>query len=69
VEPFLRRLFEDRDIIKIPFQSTLGPIIAKRRAPSIVEKYNEIGGGSPIYEWTKKQVLLATLGFCQTVHY
>jgi protoheme ferro-lyase len=33
----------------------LGPLIAKRRTPSIIEKYKEIGGGSPIYEWTKKQ--------------
>ena len=37
-------------------QSWLGPLIAKRRTPSIIEKYNEIGGGSPIYDWTKKQV-------------
>ena len=39
-------------------QSWLGPLIAKRRTPSIIEKYNEIGGGSPIYDWTKKQVRL-----------
>ena len=31
VEPFLTRLFLDRDIIKIPFQKYLGPRIAKRR--------------------------------------
>jgi len=55
VEMFLTRLFLDRDIIKLPFQSWLGPLIAKRRTPSIIEKYNEIGGGSPIYDWTKKQ--------------
>ena len=40
----------------LPCQSWLGPLIAKRRTPSIIEKYNEIGGGSPIYDWTKKQV-------------
>ena len=40
----------------LPSQSWLGPLIAKRRTPSIIEKYNEIGGGSPIYDWTKKQV-------------
>merc|ERR1711936_788535 len=50
-----RGLFADRDIIKLPVQSKLGPWIAKRRTPSIIEKYNEIGGGSPIYDWTKKQ--------------
>ena len=36
----------------------LGPWIAKRRTPSIIEKYNEIGGGSPIFSWTDKQVIM-----------
>ncbi len=43
VEPFLRNLFADRDIIKLPWQHRLGPLIAKRRTPSIIEKYNQIG--------------------------
>ncbi len=43
VEPFLRNLFADRDIIKLPLQHRLGPLIAKRRTPSIIEKYNQIG--------------------------
>ena len=55
VQDFLTRLFLDRDIIKLPFQSKLGPFIAKRRTPSIIEKYGEIGGGSPIFDWTTKQ--------------
>ena len=59
VQQFLTNLFLDRDIIKLPFQAKLGPLIAKRRTPSIIEKYNEIGGGSPIFDWTTKQVLIA----------
>ncbi|XP_054713911.1 ferrochelatase, mitochondrial-like [Uloborus diversus] len=55
VQDFLTRLFTDRDIMTLPMQSKLGPLIAKRRAPNIQEKYGEIGGGSPILEWTKKQ--------------
>ena len=56
VYEFLTNLFADRDIIRLgPFQDKLGPWIAKRRTPSIIEKYNEIGGGSPIYDWTSKQ--------------
>ena len=35
--------------------STLGPVIAKRRTPSIIEQYKEIGGGSPILKWTNIQ--------------
>ena len=55
VQDFLTRLFLDRDIIKLPFQSWLGPRIAKKRTPNIIEKYNEIGGGSPIFKWTSIQ--------------
>lgn len=33
----------------------LAPLIAKRRTPKVVEQYREIGGGSPIYRWTKLQ--------------
>jgi len=55
VGQFLNNLFADKDIIKLPMQKKLGPWIAKRRTPSIIEKYNEIGGGSPIFQWTTKQ--------------
>lgn len=74
VHEFLGNLFADRDIIKLPVQDKvwlnlnlqtsskshfqLGPWIAKRRTPSIIEKYNEIGGGSPIFDWTDKQVVI-----------
>lgn len=55
VAPFLLRLFQDRDIIQLPFQERLGKWIATRRTPAIQAKYQEIGGGSPIYTWTKLQ--------------
>lgn len=55
VHDFLLRLFSDRDIIQLPAQKYMGPWIAKRRTPSIQEKYAEIGGGSPIYKWTDLQ--------------
>lgn len=60
VEPFLTRLFLDRDIMTLPMQDKLGPWIAKRRAPKVAEKYNQIGGGSPIKDWTDKQGSLMT---------
>lgn len=40
----------------INFWRVLGPYIAKRRTPDIQEKYGQIGGGSPILKWTRKQV-------------
>ena len=70
VHDFLLRLFLDRDLIPLPAQryfycsycdyeyccdSKLAPWIAKRRTPVIQERYNEIGGGSPIRMWTDKQ--------------
>lgn len=55
VEPFLLKLFADREIIPLPFQGILGPWIAKRRAPKVRERYTEIGGGSPILYWTRLQ--------------
>lgn len=55
VGPFLLQLFEDREIIQLPMQRVLGPFIAKRRTASVQKLYEEIGGGSPILEWTELQ--------------
>jgi ferrochelatase len=44
----------------ISWNRKLGAWIAQRRAPSVAKKYDEIGGGSPILEWTKKQGSLLT---------
>ncbi|MCA9838208.1 MAG: ferrochelatase [Trueperaceae bacterium] len=55
VEPFLLKLFEDREIIQLPVQNFLGPFIAKRRTKSVQQNYADIGGGSPILKWTTEQ--------------
>lgn len=55
VGPFLLELFADREIIQLPFQSVLGPFIAKRRTKSVEDLYQGIGGGSPILHWTRTQ--------------
>lgn len=55
VEPFLLELFADREIIQLPFQSWLGPFIARRRAPKVRGLYQNIGGGSPILRYTRAQ--------------
>ncbi len=58
VEPFLRNLFSDRDIIRIG-PALLQPLIARRiarkRAPVVERQYERIGGGSPIRELTEAQ--------------
>jgi protoporphyrin/coproporphyrin ferrochelatase len=55
VNPFLRALFEDREIIQLPMQNYLGRFIADRRTKKIQQHYQEIGGGSPILDWTETQ--------------
>ena len=52
---FLYNIFTDRDIIQMPFQSFLGPLLAKRRTPHVQKLYEEIGGSSPITAYTRKQ--------------
>lgn len=55
VENYLVRIMTDTDMIQLPVQSRLGPYIAKRRTPEVKQKYQEIGGGSPILKWTMLQ--------------
>jgi len=55
VNPFLLKLFEDREIIQLPAQRWLGPFIANRRTKSVQKNYEDIGGGSPILKWTEEQ--------------
>jgi ferrochelatase len=59
VEPFLRRLFGDPDVIQLgwarPLQPLLARVIARRRAPFSRAAYAQIGGRSPIAAETKAQ--------------
>jgi len=52
---FLKNLFSDGDLIPLPFQRLLAPIIASRRTPQIEKQYSDIGGGSPILRYTQLQ--------------
>lgn len=52
---FLKNLFSDTDLIPLPFQRFLAPIIARRRTPKIEKQYADIGGGSPILRYTNIQ--------------
>ena len=57
VEPFLRNLFSDPAIIRLPgfLRRPLAQLIARRRAPIAREIYAHMGGKSPIVEETKAQ--------------
>jgi ferrochelatase len=66
VEPFLRNLFADPDVIQLgrllrPLQPLLAGYIARRRAPFSRAAYRQIGGRSPILaESTDQAKALAT---------
>lgn len=48
VQPFLKNLFSDRLIFPFPFgQEIFAHIVAKARAPKVIQQYEKIGGGSP----------------------
>ena len=55
VQPFLLELFADKEIIQLPMQDVLGPFIARRRTKAVQRNYQDIGGGSPILQWTNEQ--------------
>lgn len=59
VEPFLRNLFSDPDIIRLgwakPMQGVLARWISRRRAPHARAAYAQIGGRSPIRDESQAQ--------------
>jgi len=59
VQPFLYRLFSDREIIQLPGgplgQKLLARLIARARGREVRRNYRAIGGGSPILSLTTAQ--------------
>jgi protoporphyrin/coproporphyrin ferrochelatase len=59
IEPFLLRLFRDPDIIDFPFakiaREPLARVISATRSKKVRNHYAEIGGKSPILEFTQRQ--------------
>lgn len=57
VEPFLRALLTDKEVIRTnfpqPFHNILFGRIAKKRAKRVSKDYDKIGGGSPIWADTE----------------
>lgn len=61
IEPFLYNLFCDPDIIDFPFakiaRQPLARLISMSRARHVAHHYAEIGGRSPILEFTRRQAV------------
>lgn len=52
VEEYIRVLFSDKDLVRLPwfvdlFRPRLARLVARRRAPEVRKQYRKIGGGSP----------------------
>ncbi|WP_157251307.1 ferrochelatase [Nonomuraea typhae] len=58
VRPFLRRLFADLDML--PARRVLGPLLIRARLARVTRQYAEIGGGSPLRDWTERQAKALT---------
>ena len=62
VEPFLYNLFVDPDIINFPgsflVRKWLARLISSKRHPKIQEQYKQIGGKSPLKDYTLGQAAL-----------
>ncbi len=62
VEPFLYNLFVDPDIINFPgsflVRKWLAKLISSKRHPKIQEQYKQIGGKSPLKDFTLGQCRL-----------
>jgi ferrochelatase len=57
IRPFLRDLFDDREILPLPgiARKPLAWTIAKFRTPVVAANYAKMGGASPIGKWTALQ--------------
>lgn len=55
VEPYLREIFSDRAIIDLPgiIRKPLASMIARRRAGEVADRYESIGGYTPLFHWTE----------------
>jgi ferrochelatase len=62
VEPFLRELFSDREMIRLPggrwLQRPFAALVSRLRAPKVRGRYGRIGGGSPLVRITQSQAAL-----------
>src|SRR5208283_4139613 len=69
IEPFLYNLFCDPDIIDFPFariaRQPLAKLISTTRAKHVAHHYAEIGGRSPILEFTRRQARALEKELCR----
>lgn len=67
VERYLEAIFLDPAILPVPAfaRTTVARVLARRRAPAVCDRYQRIGGGSPLAAMTARQAA-AVAGACAT---
>jgi ferrochelatase len=62
IKGYLKSIFSDPAILPVPgfVRNSLAKYISRKRAPKVAERYNMIGGKSPLPEWTERQRQLIT---------
>ncbi len=60
VAPYMRAIFADPYILPVPdfLRGFISNMIVRKRTESVIDKYNLIGGPSPLLKWTEKQTNL-----------
>jgi ferrochelatase len=56
IEPYMRAIFNDPAILSMPWfiRKPLASYIVSKRKAKVAERYNLIGGASPLPKWTEK---------------
>ncbi len=56
IKPYLKSIFRDPAILPLPgiIRTPLASIIAHKRKDKVAERYDKIGGSSPLIVWTEK---------------
>jgi protoporphyrin/coproporphyrin ferrochelatase len=67
IKPYLRSIFSDRSIIKLPLsfllQKPFARLISTLRTPRVTARYKLIGGGSPLLRYDR----MLAKGVCETL--
>lgn len=58
IQPYLQRVLGDRHLVRLPggwlYQGLFARLVSRRRARKVVDRYRQIGGGSPLLHETRE---------------
>ncbi len=58
IQPYLQRVLGDRHLVRLPggwlYQGLFARLVSRRRARKVIDRYRQIGGGSPLLRETQE---------------